>query len=282
MEGHSMAFWGKIFGGVAGFAAGGPVGGLLGAALGHLTDTKKILSPLAGTWAEHFPAQGHPDPHNAAFFTAAKLSALFGKTDQLYGLGVVLLSAKMAKIDGPVTRAEINAFKSAFRFPEDNQKEIALLFDKARERTNDFEMYAKEMGRAFADKPEPLETLLTVLFRIARADLPKGAPLHPLEEDFLKRTHKAFRLSTQAWERAQAGQARAANNSSSSECYRILGISRTASDKEVRARWRLLIQEHHPDRLAQRPMSDAQRHAAQERMAQINAAWDRIKRDRGL
>lgn len=277
-----MAFWGKMFGGVAGFAAGGPIGGLLGVILGHMSDTDKLLTPLSGTWGDRFPARGQPDPHNAAFFTAAKLSALLGKTDQLYGLGVVTLSAKLAKVDGPVNRAEIDAFKRSFRFPDDNQKEIGLLFDRARERTDDFEMYAKELGRAFADKPEPLETLLGVLFMIARADLPPKAPLHPLETDFLRRTHKAFRLSERAWGRAESGQPRAASTSSSAECYRVLGISATASDGEVRARWRVLIREHHPDRLAQRPMTDAQRLAAQERVARINAAWDQIKRDRGL
>lgn len=277
-----MAFWGKMFGGIAGFAAGGPVGGLLGAILGHMSDTDRLLTPLSGTWGDRFPARGQPDPHNAAFFTAAKLSALLGKTDQLYGLGVVTLSAKLAKIDGPVNRAEIEAFKTAFRFPEDNQKEVGLLFDRARNRTDDFELYARELGRAFADKPEPLETLLSVLFRIARADLPPGAPLHPAEMDYLRRTHKAFRLSERAWERAEDGQPRAASTSSTAECYRVLGISATATDGEVRTRWRVLIREHHPDRLAQRPMSDAQRKAAQERVARINAAWDQIKRDRGL
>ncbi|MCX5620118.1 TerB family tellurite resistance protein [Bombella pollinis] len=277
-----MAFWGKMFGGVAGFAAGGPVGGLLGMILGHLTDTDKILTPPSGTWGDRFPTQGRPDPHNAAFFTAAKLAALFGKTDQLYGLGVVTLSAKLAKIDGPVNRAEINAFKAAFRFPAENQKEVGLLFDRARERTDDFELYAQELGRAFADKPEPLESLLTVLFRIAKADLPVGAELHPLEQDFLRRTHRAFRLSARVWERAETGQARAASTSSAADCYRILGISAQASDSEVRTRWRVLIREYHPDRLAQQPMTDAQRKAAQERIARINAAWDQIKRDRGL
>ena len=277
-----MAFWGKMFGGVAGFAAGGPIGGLLGVILGHMSDTDRLLTPLSGTWGDRFPARGQPDPHNAAFFTAAKLSALLGKTDQLYGLGVVTLSAKLAKIDGPVNRAEIDTFKRAFQFPPDNQKEIGLLFDRTRERTDDFEMYAKELGRAFADKPEPLETLLGVLFMIARADLPPRAPLHPLEMDFLRRTHKAFRLSKRAWDRAESGQPRAASTASSAECYRILGISATASDGEIRARWRLLIREHHPDRLAQKSMTDAQRQAAQERVARINAAWDQIKRDRGL
>lgn len=276
-----MAFWGKIFGGTAGFAAGGPFGSLMGLALGHLADKKQILTPPSGTWSTHFNAKGRPDPNGVAFFTTAKIAALLGKRDHLYGLGVVALCAKMAKIDGPVRTSEINAFKSTFQFPQENMREVGLIFDRARERTDDFELYATEMGKAFANKPEPLESLLTVLFHIARADLPPGAPLHPKETDFLKRVHKAFRLSARAWERAETGRSRMAENNAP-DAYRILGIARSASDHDVRRRWRTLIREHHPDILAQRPMSSTEQLAAQERIAQINAAWDRIKRDRGL
>lgn len=276
-----MAFWGKIFGGTAGFAAGGPFGSLMGLALGHLADKKQLLTPPSGSWSSHFSARGRPDPHGAAFFTTAKMAALLGKRDHLYGLGVVALCAKMAKIDGPVTKSEINAFKTAFRFPEENIREVGMIFDRARERTDDFELYAREMGKAFADKPEPLETLLTVLFRIARADVPRGATLHPKEDDFLRRVHKAFRLSERAWERAKTGQSRM-SESHAPNAYRILGIARTASDHEVRQRWRTLVREHHPDVLAKKALSSAEQLAAQERIAQINAAWDRVKRDRGL
>ncbi|GBQ08281.1 TerB family tellurite resistance protein [Saccharibacter floricola] len=276
-----MAFWGKVFGGAAGFAAGGPFGSLMGLALGHMADKKQLLTPPSGSWNSHFDTTGKPDPSGAAFFATAKMASILGKRDHLYGLGVVALCAKMAKIDGPVNKTEINAFKMSFRFPEENMREVGLVFDRARERTDDFELYAREMGKAFADKTEPLETLLTVLFRIARADIPKGGSLHPKEADYLRRVHKAFRLSERAWERAESGQSRMAE-SSPTDAYRVLGIARTASDHEVRRRWLILVREHHPDRLAERNLSSTEQFAAQERMAQINAAWDRIKRDRGL
>ncbi|MXV44903.1 DnaJ domain-containing protein [Saccharibacter sp. 17.LH.SD] len=276
-----MAFWGKMFGGTAGFAVGGPFGSLMGLALGHLADKKQLLTPPSGSWGTHFDANGRPDPNNAAFFTAAKIASVLGKRDQLYGLGLIALCAKLAKIDGPVQKSEINTFKLLFRFPEESMREVGLMFDRSRERTDDFEMYAREMGKAFSDKPEPLETLLSALFRIARADLPPGAPLHPAEDDFLRRVHKAFRLSARAWDRAESGQA-SSTGSDTPDAYRVLGIARSATDQDVKQRWRILIREYHPDVLARRPMTAAQRLAAQERIAQINAAWDRIKRDRGL
>ncbi|MBF0872024.1 TerB family tellurite resistance protein [Gluconobacter japonicus] len=276
-----MAIWGKMFGGVAGFAVGGPFGALMGAALGHAADSGSLLNPSTGGWSERFPARGRPDPNNAAFFGAAKVAAALGKKDQLYAIGLVALCAKLAKIDGPVNRSEINAFKTCFQFPPDNVKEVGMLFDRARERTDDFEMYAREMGNAYGDDKAPLENLMTALFRIARADAGASRELHPKEVDFLQRVHRAFGLPPGAWDRAESGDSRAASTGEP-DAYRVLGIARTASDKEVRVRWRMLIREYHPDVIAQKPMTDLERKRAQERVARINAAWDRIKRDRQL
>lgn len=279
-----MAVWGKIFGGVTGFATGGPVGGIMGLVLGHLADKKELLTPPSGTWGERFAAHGAPDPNNAAFFAAAKIASLLGKRDQVYGLGVVALCAKAAKIDGPVNRAEIDAFKSCFQFPSEHQREVGLMFDRARNRTDDYAMYADEMGKAYmGESTEPLESLLAALFRIARADLPPHAPLDPAELEFLQRVHTGFRLSAAAWDRAESGQARAAESAGGAlDAYRILGIARSAGNEEVRLRWRALIRESHPDVLARQGLPPAQYEAALERVAHINAAWDRIKRDRGL
>lgn len=253
----------------------------MGAALGHAADNGSLLKPGTGGWSERFPARGRPDPNSAAFFGAAKVAAALGKRDQLYAIGLVALCAKLAKIDGPVNRHEINAFKACFQFPPDNVKEVGMLFDRARDRTDDFEMYAREMGKAYADNTAPLENLMSALFRIARADAGPERLLHPSETDFLRRVHHAFGLSSGAWDRVERGESRAASTDEP-DAYRVLGITRNATDKEIRVRWRLLIREHHPDVLAQKPMTPGERKRAEERIARINAAWDRIKRDRQL
>lgn len=274
-----MAVWGKMFGGIAGFAVGGPFGALMGAALGHAADRGSLLEMPAGGWNEHWRTRGRPDPNGAAFMAAAKVSAIMGKNDQLYAIGLVALCAKMAKIDGPVNRKEIDAFKRCFQFPPDNSREVGLLFDKARERTDDFEMYGRELGRAFAQDRTPLENLLNALFMIARADAGPDGALHPKEIDFLKRLHHAFGLPRRMGPRGNRARRPA---TSEGDAYIVLGISQSASDQEIRARWRMLIREHHPDVLMQKGLSETEHARAAERVARINAAWDRIKRDRRL
>ncbi|MBM9402017.1 TerB family tellurite resistance protein [Gluconacetobacter azotocaptans] len=275
-----MAIWGKLFGSVAGFAVGGPLGGLLGAVLGHAADNGSILQTPIGGWTDRWAPRGTADPNGAAAFVAAKLAAVMGKREQLYGLVIVILSAKLAKCDGPVNRSEIDAFKRRFQVPADNAKEVGRLFDHARQRVDDYEAFALELGRAFPDRPEMLEDALGALFAIARADVGPEGELHPAELQFLRRVHRAFGLSAGGWDRAEHGGARP--GVSEIDAYAVLGIARTATDVEVRAIWRRLVREHHPDAMAARGATPREVDAAAGRVAQINAAWDRIKRDRRL
>ncbi|AQU87472.1 molecular chaperone DjlA [Komagataeibacter nataicola] len=271
-----MAIWGKIFGGVAGFAVGGPMGAVVGTALGHAADNGSLLETPAGGWTDRWGPRLNADPNGAATFMAAKMAAAMGKRDQMYGLVIIILSAKVAKCDGPVNRAEIDAFKRRFQLPPENMKEVGRLFDNARQRTDDYKAFATELGRAFANKTSMLEEALAALFVIARAD----GELNMQEEAFLRGVHRAFNLSPGAWDRARDGGARPGVNEI--DAYEVLGISRDASNDEVRVVWRRLVREHHPDVLSARGASEAMRAQGEARIAQINAAWDRIKRDRKL
>ena len=62
----------------------------------------------------------------------------------------------------------------------------------------------------------------------------------------------------------------------------MLGLSAGESDEALHARWRALMREHHPDSLAARGAAPELVARAQDQVARINAAWDRIKRERGL
>ncbi|KXV76706.1 MULTISPECIES: TerB family tellurite resistance protein [Acetobacter] len=275
-----MAIWGKIFGGVAGFAMGGPVGAALGTALGHAADKGTLLQPPTGGWSDRWAARANPDPNGAATFMAAKLAAALGKKEQLYGLTSIILCAKLAKCDAPVNRREIDAFKMRFRVPDENMREVGRLFDLARQRTDDYESFARELGTAYAQDKQPLEDLMGVLFGIARADLAADEPLTKEETQFLQRVHALFGLSRGAWERAEQGRSRPAM--AEEDAYVVMGVDASLSNEELRARWKVLVRQYHPDVMASRKASPAEIAEASAKISRINAAWDMIKRDRGL
>jgi DnaJ like chaperone protein len=259
-----MSYWGKIIGGVAGFAVGGPFGAVVGAALGHAADTGTV---------PHVRLPFSPQ----ASWNPARVAAMFNRRDQLFAICAVILSAKLAKCDGLVRREEIDAFKRQFRIPPEAVRDIGRLFDQARDSSDGFEPYAMQLGEAFADNRGMLEDVLVALFVIARAD----GPVNGRELDFLSRTHRAFGLDQVAWDRARGAIPRQPV-SDEPDAYAVLGVSRSASGEEIHATWKRLMRENHPDSLASRGVPAEFIARAGEKVARINAAWDRIKRERGL
>lgn len=273
-----LTLWGKIIGGVTGFMTGGPLGAVVGAALGHAAD-----QGAAG-------GAGRPGPGanpfgvlfgRSAVRQAADAAALLGSKEQLFAITVVVLAAKLAKCDGPVKRAEIDTFKRLFRIPPENMREVASLFDQARDSSDPAEPFAEKLGEAFADNKGMLEDVLAALFQIARAD----GPLTRAELAFLQGIQRGFGIDSNAWERARDGfnpRSGAAAAEAGPDPYSILGVPKDASDEAIRQAWRKLMRENHPDSLAARGVPQEFVKRATDKVAEINAAWDRVKRDRKL
>ena len=259
-----MSYWGKIIGGVAGFAMGGPMGAVLGAALGHAADSGAVHN-----LREQLGSQMAWNP--------ARLAAMVSRRDQLFAFCVVVLSAKLAKCDGLVNRQEIDAFKRQFRIAPQSVRDIGRLFDQARDSAEGFDSYARQLGEAFADNSGILEDVLVALFAIARAD----GPINNREQEFLSRTYRCFGLDQAAWDRAR-GASPQRPHIDEPDAYMVLGVSRSAPAEEIRTKWKKLMRENHPDSLAARGVPAEFIARANEKVARINAAWDRIKRERGL
>jgi DnaJ like chaperone protein len=256
--------WGKIIGSFAGFAMGGPFGALFGAAVGHAYDKmhegpeNRQLPP----WRER--------PTSLRGGTAGSETA----RQTAFSVAVVVLGAKVAKVDGPVNRAEINAFKEVFRVPRQDAGNVGRIFDAAKQDAGGFEPYAQQVGILFRGEPALLEDLLASLFFIARAD----GDIEPAEIAFLRRVCDLFGLDAPAFDRVRAIFMRP----EAADPYGVLGLSRRASDEEVKKTYRRLIREHHPDTLIAKGLPKNFIEVANQKMAAINAAYDQIERERRL
>ncbi len=261
-----MSYWGKIIGGVAGFAMGGPVGAVFGAAMGHAADSGAV------------PGMRLPFRGGDGLLSPARLAALLGRKDQVFAICVVVLAAKLAKCDGPVRRVEIDAFKRQFRIPPEAMTDIARLFDQARDTAEGAKGYAVQLGESFADNRGMLEDVLASLFAVARAD----GPVNQSEHQLLSEVHRAFGLDQPAWDRARGAAPREPRGGDEGDPYAVLGVPRAATGAELHAAWKRLMRENHPDSLASRGVPSEFIARAGDKVARINAAWDRIKRERGL
>lgn len=253
---------------MAGFAMGGPFGAVVGAALGHAAEN--------GGFGQ-FTGQFNGMPFGMPGFGPIRAATMPGGRQQLFSVGVVVLSARLAKCDGPVNRLEIDSFKRNFRVPPESARDIGRLFDQARDSTEQFEGLAQQMGDAFADNRLVLEDVLAALFTIARAD----KPVNLRETEFLQRVHHGFGLGQDAWERA-SGAAPRRQHEDGEDPYAVLGVPRDAAPEVLRATWKKLMRDNHPDSLASKGVPPEFIARAGDKVARINAAWDRIKRERGL
>jgi len=240
-----MSIWSSIIGGAAGGAIlGGPIGAIIGALAGHYIGKK--MGESSGL-----------------------------ETDQVtFTIGVIALSAKMAKVDGHVSREEINAFKQAFQVPEGEMKNVAHVFNLARKEATGFEPYAQQLAKLFHDKPAMLEELLGILFHIARAD----GVIHPAELGFLEQVSAIFGFTDAEFDRIKAENL----GPDKGDPYTILGVTRSATDKEIKSAYRKLIKEHHPDILASQGLPPEFIERANEKLSVINVAFDRIEKERGM
>jgi DnaJ like chaperone protein len=63
--------------------------------------------------------------------------------------------------------------------------------------------------------------------------------------------------------------------------YAVLGVERSASEREIKHAYRKLMSQHHPDKLGSGVPEELKRRA-EDRAREINAAYEHVKADRGL
>ena len=236
-----MTIWGKIIGSATGFALGGPIGALLGGAAGHALDK---------------------------FKTKEKLPEELALKQIGFTIGVIVLSAKMAKADGKVTKSEIKAFKEKINVPDNEIKNVARLWDQAKKTTDGFEVYAKQISNLLEKNSSVLEELLNLLVIIAEAD----GKITNLEKIYLKEVSNIFGFSDQDFERICSSKL-----NKYLDPYQTLGVSKDTPIKEIKNKWKTLAMKHHPDRLIAQGIPQDIIENNTYRLKEINNAWDFIK-----
>ncbi len=236
------SIWGKLGGAGVGLAIGGPLGALIGAVAGHV-----IIDRSGGLL-------GPPD--RSLVFTA----------------GIVALSAKMARSDGVVTRDEVFAFRAIMKAEADDLPRLEALFDLAKATTAGFDAYARQLHDLLKDEPALLEDILDGLFIIAAAD----GVLHEAEHAYLLDVSRLFGFDDARFAQVEARHVRRADDP-----YVVLGVSRDMDISDIRNAWAALVAEHHPDRAIARGLPPEAVAIANDRIAAINAAWERIRAERG-
>jgi DnaJ like chaperone protein len=190
-----------------------------------------------------------------------------------FTIAVIALGAKMAKADGQVTRDEVTAFREVFHIPPEDEADAARVFNLARQDVAGYRAYAVKIRTMFGEGSETLCDVMEGLFHIAMAD----GRYHPSENDFLAEVARAFGLPDA---RFRSLRSRFVPNAMG-DPYDILGVSPEMPMDEIRAAWKKLVRETHPDAMLARGLPEEAVQLAERRMVDINRAWAEIEAARG-
>ena len=189
-----------------------------------------------------------------------------------FTIGMIALGAKMAKADGVVTEAEVQAFRRVFHVPQRDLPAVARVFNLAKQDVAGFDAYARQIARLFQSKSTILEDVLDGLFYIAKAD----DAFHHAELHFLEQVAAIFGFEHQEFARIKArhvvGEAE--------RPYVVLGLSPDATLAEIKKRYRKLVRENHPDKHIAAGVPPEMIELATQRLQKINEAHGQILRER--
>jgi len=249
-----MGWMGKLAGGMVGFALGGPLGALLGVGIGSLFDSSASASARAR------PRGLDPaEQAKAVYFTA-----------------VFSMLGKMAAADGQVQRSETDRVEEFIRLQGMGPVERAMavnIFNGARRSPYTFADLARQTARVFRESPQLRLSLLDLLGSIAAAD----GVIHPAEERCLREAAEIFGLGEAGFRRVMREYGSAAGGD-----YAVLDSSDSDSDETVRANYRRLVKEFHPDRLRAKGLPEELMNHAVDKFRRIQEAWERIRKERNL
>lgn len=211
----------------------------------------------------------------AALATGESLSAIFDRLRSppertaAFAIAVIALGAKMAKADGLVTKDEVNAFREVFHIPKVEETNAARVYNLARQDIAGFEDYAYKIKAMYVDESETLTDLFEGLFHIAIAD----GSYHPGEDDFLGRVAAIFGFSDRTFSRLRAQFVPDAAR----DPHDVLGVHPDTPLDEIKAVWRKLVLDSHPDRMLARGIPVEAAQLAEKRLIAINQAWKSIQ-----
>ena len=277
---------GKWIGGFLGFITAGPLGALAGFALGSLFDHG----------LDEVNRDGGNGYNNREYDDAYAGSQGYG--GQSYGsqrayegqrnsfmFSLLVLSSYIITADGKIMHSEMELVRRFLRqnFGEEASQQGNDILLKLFEQQKRIGMVGYR--EVIQDSCHQIRSnmlyeqrlqLLNFLVMIAQAD----QVVSPEEVSALKEVALHLGLSEEDVEQMLNLRSGASSTSSLDDAYKVLGISPSATNDEVKAAYRKMALKHHPDKVA--ALGEDVRRAAEKKFQEINDAKERIFKARGM
>ena len=239
-----MSIWGSLIGGMVGFSLGGPFGMLLGSLIGG-----KISRARSGSTG-NFGA--------------------FAQPQQIFALSLIVLSAKLSKADGQVSKEELIAVRDKLKIPENEIEQVGKIFNKAKQESAGYEPYAQQIAQIYKNNPNALEEVINILFYIAESD----GNVSKSELDMMQHIAQIFGLNQSQFNSIKESR----KSSDKLNPYIVLGTSPEEDLQTIRKKYLQLSKENHPDMLISKGVPQEVIEESKKKMRAINSAWDQIQK----
>jgi DnaJ like chaperone protein len=257
-----MQWFGKAVGGIIGFVTAGPVGSVLGIILGHQLDDRGATS------RDDRPA-------------LQRISHLFFQV-------AFEVMGRVAKIDGRVSEEEIRVARAIMHGMQLTPADVETAIDHFnRGKDEGYSTSARlgELERQIGDRGDLARAFVQLQLQAAIGAGPIGPEKRQLLWHVASSLHvtRAELAQIEAFVRAHSeGAARQDESQSIDEAYRVLGVTASASDDEVKKAYRRLMNQHHPDKLVARGLPQSMSGIAEQKTHEVRAAYEKIKAQRGF
>jgi len=238
-----MSIWGSLIGGMIGLSFGGPFGMLLGSLIGGKISRAKSRSANFGSFAQ---------------------------PQQIFALSLIVLSAKLSKADGQVSKEELVAVRDKLKIPDNEIEQVGKIFNKAKEESTGYEPYAQQISQIYKNNLNVLEEVINILFYIAEADGNISQP----EMNMIQHIAEIFGLNDTQFNSIKESR----KSSDKLNPYIVLGCNPDDNLQNIRKKYLKLSKEHHPDLLISKGVPQEVIEESKKKMRSINSAWDQIQK----
>ena len=237
-----MSIWGSLIGGFVGFSFAGPIGALIGSMIGGRISSAR----RTGFQRDFAPPQ------------------------QIFAIALIILTAKLAKADGQVSKEELIAIKNKLKIPDSEIDQVKKIFNKAKEDSLGYEPYAQQIAQIYKNNSVVLDEIINILFYIAEAD----SKVSDSEIAMIRNIAKIFGINKNQFE----GIRESRKGSDKLNPYVVLDCDPNDDFATIRKKYLNLSKEHHPDVLVSKGVPKEVIEESKKKMRAINSAIDKIKK----
>jgi len=230
---------GKWIGAAAGWLFGGPIGGIIGYYVGKNIFDSKIDNKTA------------------------------------FEISLLILSSVVIKADGKVLKSELDYVKKFFTntFGEKKSNEYFRMFNNLNKQ--DYSSKLRQVClqlNSHINHSSRLE-IIHFLFGVAASD----NDIHPKEVETIKRIATYMNINPYDFESIKS-MFLAKGGVSSEQHYTVLGITKDATDTQVKKAYRKMAVKYHPDKL--QGVSEDIKKLAEEKFMKVKEAYEQIMKGR--